>query len=202
MNTRAGKKLWRRKPSVAPKTIAEKIAAFGFPSESAITENVTPAMPQTPAASPSSPSRKLTMFITATIQMTVKGPPTQAGRSTTPRNGKVKWSTHTPKTTGIEAASTCPPSFSHQASPRKSSIAPTAVATAQPISTPRTGRVRSRNASDGTMIPKNIAIPPSRGIGIRWMRRSSGWSTAPKRLAIPATAGVSATTMNAATTAP
>ncbi len=52
------------------------------------------------------------------------------------------------------------------------------------------------------MIPKNIAIPPSRGIGIWWMRRASGWSTAPKRLAIPATAGVSATTMNAATTAP
>ena len=60
---------------------------------------------------------------------------------------------------------------------------------------PRTGRVRSRNASDGTMIPKNIAIPPSRGIGIRWTRRSSGSSTAPKRRAIPATAGVSGTTI-------
>ena len=48
MKIRAGKKLWRRKPSVAPKTIAEKIAAFGFPSESAITEKVTPAIAADP----------------------------------------------------------------------------------------------------------------------------------------------------------
>ena len=41
------------------------------------------------------------------------------------------------------------------------------------------------------MIPKNIASPPSRGIGIRWTRRSSGTSTAPRRRAMPATAGVS-----------
>ena len=40
-----------------------------------------PAIPQTPAASPSSPSRKLTMFITATIQSTVSGTPSQTGRS-------------------------------------------------------------------------------------------------------------------------
>ena len=65
----------------APRTIAEKAAAVGLPSESAITANVTPAMPQTPAASPSRPSRKLTMFITATIQITVSVPPNQAGRS-------------------------------------------------------------------------------------------------------------------------
>ena len=40
------------------------------------------------------------------------------------------------------------------------------------------------------MIPKKSARPPRRGIGIRWTRRSSGWSTAPSRRAIPATAGV------------
>ena len=114
----------------------------------------------------------------------------------------MKWSTQTPKTTGIEAASTCPPSFSHQARPRKSSIAPTAVATAQPISTPRTGRVRSRNASDGTMIPKNIAIPPSRGIGIRWIAALVGLVDGAEAPRHPGDRGVSATTMNAATTAP
>ena len=88
MKIRAGKKLWRRKPTQAPATIAERIAASTFPSDSASTANVTPEMPQTPDASPSSPSRKLTMFITATIQRTVSGTPTQAGRSTAPTNGK------------------------------------------------------------------------------------------------------------------
>ena len=40
----------------------------GRPSESAITQNVPPEIAQTPAARPSSPSRKLTMFMIATIQ--------------------------------------------------------------------------------------------------------------------------------------
>jgi hypothetical protein len=52
-----------------------------LPSDRAITENVPPAIPHTPAASPSSPSRKLTMFITATIQVTVSGTPSHDGRS-------------------------------------------------------------------------------------------------------------------------
>ena len=142
------------------------------------------------------------MFITATIQITVNGAPTQTERSATPRNGNVKWSIQTPKIGGIEPAMTWPPSFSHQRRPRKSSIAPTTVATAAPTRRPRTDRDRSRNASAGTMIPKNIARPPSRGIGIRWTRRSSGTSTAPSRRAIPATAGVSTTTITSASAAP
>ena len=114
----------------------------------------------------------------------------------------MKWSIQTPKIGGIEAATTCPPSFSHQRRPRKSSIAPTAVATVAPSRSPRTDRLRSRNASEGTMIPKKSARPPSRGIGIRWTRRSSGWSTAPSRRAIPATAGVSRITIRNASAAP
>ena len=46
--------------------------------------------PQTPAARPSSPSRKLTMFMIATIQRTDSGIPTQSGSSWMPRNGNVK----------------------------------------------------------------------------------------------------------------
>ena len=68
MKIRAGKKLWRRKPMQAPATMAERIAGSVFPSESESTAKVTPAIPHTPAARPSIPSRKLTMFITATIQ--------------------------------------------------------------------------------------------------------------------------------------
>ncbi len=81
MKMRAGKKLWRRKPRVAPKTIAVKAAAVGLPSESSIAVKASAAIAQTPAASPSRPSRKLTMFITATIQSTVSGPPTHGERS-------------------------------------------------------------------------------------------------------------------------
>ena len=44
------------------------------------------------------------MFMTATIQIIVSGIPTTAGRSTGPRNGKVKWSIQTPKKGGIAAA--------------------------------------------------------------------------------------------------
>ena len=104
MKMRAGKKLWRRKPTHAPATIAERMAASIFPSDSARIANVRPAIAQTPEARPSIPSRKLTMFMTATIQTTVSGIPTQAGRSTTPRNGNVKWSIQTPNASGIDAA--------------------------------------------------------------------------------------------------
>ncbi len=65
-----------------------------------MTANVTPEIAHTPAASPSMPSRKLTMFMTATIQTIVSVTPIQAGRSTTPTKGNVKWSTQTPKAVG------------------------------------------------------------------------------------------------------
>ena len=45
--------------------------------------------------------------------------------------------TQTPKATGTAAAATWPASFSHQRRPRKSSIAPTVVASAAPSSSPR-----------------------------------------------------------------
>ena len=161
-----------------------------------------PEIPHTPAASPSSPSRKLTMFITATIQTIVSGTPIPAGRSTAPKNGSVKWSIQTPKAVGIAAAITCPASFGIGSSPRKSSTAPTTHATAAPSRMPRISPERSRNASDGTMIPRKIASPPRRGIGRRLTRRSSGRSTTPSMRAMPPTAGVSRTTMPNAIRAP
>jgi hypothetical protein len=101
--------LWRRKPRQAPKTIAASTAAPIRPSDRSITQNVAPEIAQTPAASPSSPSRKLTMFITATIPTTVSGIPNHAGNSCTPTTGNVNVCTQMPKPTGIDAASTCPP---------------------------------------------------------------------------------------------
>ena len=85
------------------------------------------------------------MFITATIATTVSVIPIHAGTSCTPTTGNVKRWIQTPNMHGIEAASTCPPSFSHQRRPRKSSIAPTVVATAR-----RAGSRASRRRAGGT----------------------------------------------------
>ena len=103
------------------------------------------------------------MFMIATIHSTDSGIPTHSGSSWMPRIGNVKRCTQIPKPTGIAAAATWPPSFSHQRRPRKSSIAPTVVATAAPSSSPRVSPERSRNASAGTKIPKKSASPPRRG---------------------------------------
>ena len=62
---------------------------------------------QTPAASPSTPSEKLTTFITATSPSSVSGPPSSP-RSTRPRNGNVKSSTRTPESTQISPAADLP----------------------------------------------------------------------------------------------
>ena len=105
------------------------------------------------------------MFMIATIQRTDSGIPTQSGSVWMPMTGNVKRCTQIPKPTGIAAAATWPPSFSHQRSPRKSSTAPTVVATAAPSNSPRVSPERSRNASDGTKIPKKSARPPRRGHG-------------------------------------
>ena len=76
------------------------------PSDSSITQNVAPEIAQTPAASPSRPSRKLTMFISATIPMIVSGTPNHAGKAWMPTIGNVNCCTQTPNVVGIAAART------------------------------------------------------------------------------------------------
>ena len=142
------------------------------------------------------------MFMIATIQITVSGIPTHSGSACTPRIGNVKRCTQMPKTVGIEAATICPPSFSHQTRPRKSSIAPTVVATAIPSRSPFVSWLSGRNASAGTKTPKKSASPPSRGTVRRFSRLAPGRSTTPRSRAIPPTAGVSRITITSARTAP
>ena len=86
----------------------------------------------------------------------------------------MKRSTQTPNHTGTDAASSWPPSFSHQRSPRKSSMAPTVAATAAPSRSPRVSRPSGRKASAGTKIPRKSASPPSRGIGARFSAPPAG----------------------------
>ena len=100
--------MWRRNPRDAPSTIADRIAVCtsGRGSESAIRVNVKAEIAETPAASPSSPSRKLTMFMIATIQSTDSGIPTHFGKTCAPRIGNVNRWTQMPNQTGIDAATT------------------------------------------------------------------------------------------------
>ena len=77
------------------------------------------------------------MFITATIQSTVSGTPTQAGQVVDADEREREVVDPDPEDRpGSTAARTWPASFSHQRRPRKSSIAPTAVATAAPSRMP------------------------------------------------------------------
>ena len=58
-------------------------------------EKVTALMAHTPAASPSMPSMKLTMFMMATTQSTLNGMPTQPS-TRMPTPGRVRVSRRTP----------------------------------------------------------------------------------------------------------
>ena len=114
------------------------------------------------------------MFMIATIQSTVSGPPSHPGSAWMPMNGNVKRLTQTPNATGIAAAASWPASFSNQRRPRKSSIAPTVTATAAPSRSPRFSRPTLRNASAGTKMPRKSASPPRRGIGTRFSAPPAG----------------------------
>ena len=63
MKTDAGWKLWTRKPSAAPAMTAARIAAAPLPRSKAMIANELAAIAQTPAASPSTPSEKLTTLM-------------------------------------------------------------------------------------------------------------------------------------------
>ena len=69
MKTDAGWKLWMRKPSAAPAVSAASTPAASRCRSKAMIANATALIVQTPAASPSTPSEKLTTFITTTSPM-------------------------------------------------------------------------------------------------------------------------------------
>ena len=168
MKIRAGKKLWRRKPMQAPAMIAERIAgSILLEREGEDDVGRRRRSRRRPAARPSIPSRKLTMFITATIQTHRQRHADRGGQvdDAEEREREVV-DPDAEEAAGSTRRSTWPASFRPGFSTRKSSIAPTTVATAAPSSTPRVSRPSSRNASAGTKIPKKIASPPSRGTGL------------------------------------
>ena len=74
MKTDAGWKLWIRKPSAAPAVIAARTPAWSRSRSKAMIEKVIALIAQTPAASPSTPSERLTTFMTATRPTTRERP--------------------------------------------------------------------------------------------------------------------------------
>ena len=73
----AGLKLYGIKPRHAPNSAQRMIAILTSATISAITISDAVEMADTPTASPSSPSMKLTAFVIATIQMIVIGTESQ-----------------------------------------------------------------------------------------------------------------------------
>ena len=143
------------------------------------------------------------MFMIATIQTIVSGMPTHAGSAWMPRNGNVKRSTQTPNHVGTAAASSWPPSFSHQRSPRKSSMAPTVDrhrrAEQEPARVAAERQERERRHEDPE---EERDARRAAGSGAGSARRPPGASTTPSIRAMPPTAGVSSTTTTKATSAP
>ncbi len=154
----------------------------------------------TPAARPSTPSVKLTTFITATIASPVTIAPPVAPRSTAPTNGSVNDSTRTPAATGMAAAAIWPASFTAGGRSYRSSSAPTSISqqrAAQDAACLAVERQEDEEAGDET--PARIATPPRLGTGASWRSRSRGMSIAPTRTASRAVNGVATSVTTAAT---
>jgi hypothetical protein len=100
MKLDAGGKLKTRNPSAAPAVIAASTPGGWRSRSNAITAIAAAMIAHTPAASPSTPSEKLTTFIIATSAITVSTGPafvTPAfGNESMPANGSVIAFTATP----------------------------------------------------------------------------------------------------------
>ena len=128
-----------------------------------MTANASAAIAHTPAASPSAPSEKLTMFISSTSANIVSGPPNSPS-STRCRNGNVNASTTTPDMTSTPAARNWPASLTIGGSSKRSSSAPTIVISAAAARIPSVRSLSGRNKTPATSAPPKIARPPSSGV--------------------------------------
>src|SRR5581483_6462493 len=167
-----------------------------------------PAMPTTPAASPSRPSIRLTALAISATQITVSSGDRSGERTTKPAKGILKNSSVTPSSDRRLPEKTWPASLAGGDTSRRSSRAPTANIVVAPISSPsgsevprKTGRNRGRTEATAMAArkPPYIAAPPRVGVGRSWTRRGSGDTTAPRRMATRRTVGVRAQVTRAAT---
>ena len=88
----AGLKLYRKNPTVAPASARDIHAKSVWPSCNVMAQTAIQAMKEIPAAKPSRPSIRFTIFVNPTIQKIVNGA-AQYLRYTTPPQGRLIKST-------------------------------------------------------------------------------------------------------------
>jgi len=167
-------------------------------------------MPTSPAASPSSPSTRLTAFTVITMSSTVTGTPRSGESTTVPASGSQNDSTRTPNRVIVLATQICAASLAGAVRPMVSSIMPITTMRAAPMATPSTsettttgpnpGRPEARNRGWNASMreararpprkPAKIASPPRVGVGMAWTLRPPGRSTASSLSATKRTTGV------------
>ena len=188
MKMRAGAKLKRRKPPHTPARPAASCTTSVWCVPAAAKTRVTATMSTTPAASPSTPSRKLTVFCMPMIQNRLIGTASQPS-CTTPADGRltnVIWNSLPNASTAISAMRSCSPNLLRGGSDHLSSAIRRMAASADTISTPTTSN-RSFRATSGRVKamamakPANIAMPPSSGMGLACTWRSLGCAITPRR---------------------
>jgi hypothetical protein len=189
MKIRAGWKFQPRKPRQAPATAADSTAVVPRSSETARIAKVPAAIAQSPAASPSRPSMKLTTLAIATMNSTVTGA-AAAPRSTAPTSGAVNRSIVTPSRIGSSAHPICPTSLTAGDSCTASSTAPSRHISTPPIRMAVKVSFSGRFGAVATSTPATIPTPPRSGTGRVWMRRPPGWSTTPRPRASSIASGV------------
>ena len=136
-------------------------------------------MPTTPAARPSSPSMKLTAFITSTTTKTVIARETPKLPTVKPPIGSE--TICTPLEAKIQAAAIWPPILAVQSSSIRSSSSPTTTISPPAPTIAQIGpgslNTDSNQPNDPaammpTTIAKKIATPPILGVGVLWTSRA------------------------------
>ena len=155
---------------------------------------VSELIADTPTASPSSPSIRLTAFVQPTIHSTVSGiarEPTDIVPMSDMKFGFDTAVNIIPQRIATSAAIIWMDSFIHGRRFTMSSTAPIAAIISAPSIRPSTCVVKLTKSIIATTKPMNIASPPMRGMGWSCTRRPSrGTSIAPTRSAKPFTGGV------------
>ncbi len=148
----------------------------------AASSNVAATIATTPAARPSTPSRKLMVFCRLTNQTSVTSTDTIGASVTIPPGSPMNRMEMSKPTIASSEAATWKPNLNSGRTPPMSSKTISVVMTAADRSKPSVDGSVEKSAADSPN-PRYMASPPRRAVGSRWMKRSPGLATAPSRKA-------------------
>ena len=185
----------RHTPSVTTAMSGPMLPLNSAPDRSSLmpyNRNAPEAIAITPVASPSRPSIRLTALAITSTHITVTSAARSVDNTVKPMSGSGTLSIEIPASTRIEPENTMPATFAGADTSRMSSITPVRKITPAASTTPRmytgvSNMARNCGSSDAQVtpatMPRNIAPPPSVGVGRSWILRSPGVAIAPKRSA-------------------